>query len=729
MCLTWTIVPGQSTPPVKESVKNKPLKIGLVLSGGGAWGIAHVGVIEWLEEHRIPVHYITGTSMGGLVGAVYSMGMPVGEMRPFLKSLNWDELLSARPSFDQLAFRRKEDLRSYQIGLEMGYRKGLSLPIGVSSAHYLGMLFDRIALPYSGLSSFDQLPIPFRCVATDFLEAKPVTLKDGPLSSAMRATMSIPGVFPPVERNGMVLVDGGMLNNIPTDVMKEFSPDVIIAVDVGARLGDNQAAASLIGIVGQSLSVMMIENARRNLRLADIIISPELGNLGTLDFTKIEETADIGYRSAEQKAAILTRFSVDQAEWQEYLAQRKVRIRTTTPVPDSIHITGVTGEKQEALADQLEKFSGRQLNDRELESTLTRITGQGRYQSLDYNLVPNPDNPDKASLEIRAIEKTHAPPTIHTAFEIDGSDINAINFTIGTRVTLYDVGGYGSEWRNDVRIGFGNLIATEYFRPIGENGFFIAPRALYRRDRQNIFIRGSRFADYEADRLGAGFDAGILSMRNELRFGYEYTRVSARSRTGLTALPAITGNVNLARLRWAFDGQNSPTIPTRGLHLSAEGRWFLGTPEGENNIKQAELRGSYFQPVTTIGSLFIATSAGTSFNKNSPFFQEYRIGGPFRYGALDRDEMRVDHYALATLGYLHKLYQLPSLVGGKVYAGGWIDQLYTSGGLTATFDSQRFRTAGSIGLVMDSKVGPFSIVGSYGEGGRGKIYFALGRFF
>ncbi|MBK8316888.1 MAG: patatin-like phospholipase family protein [Acidobacteria bacterium] len=187
----------------------KRLKIGLVLSGGGARGVAHVGVLEWMEQHRIPVDYLAGASMGGLVGGIYAMGMPVSEMRPFLRSLNWDELFSSGPAFDQIAFRRKEDKRSFQVGIEMGYRQGLSLPLGVSSAHYIGLLFDRLTLPYSDMKSFDDLPIPYRCVATDFLKARTLVLKDGSLGSALRATMSIPGVFPPVQRDGTVLVDGG----------------------------------------------------------------------------------------------------------------------------------------------------------------------------------------------------------------------------------------------------------------------------------------------------------------------------------------------------------------------------------------------------------------------------------------------------------------------------------------------------------------------------------------
>ncbi len=729
ICL-FTLLDGKAFPQnASPEPQSKPLKVGLVLSGGGARGIAHIGVLEWFEQHRIPVHFIAGTSMGGLVGALYATGMSPREMRDFLKKQNWDELLSAGTSFEKLSFRRKEDKRNFQSGLEIGLRKGVSLPLGISSAHYIGLLMDRVALPYYDLKSFDELPIPFRCVATDFLKAQPVVLKDGSFASAMRATMSIPGVFPPVERDGKTLVDGGLLNNIPTDVVREFKPDVVIVVDVGTKLGDLESIGSLVGILQQSLTVMTIDNDRRNLRLADIVIAPELGELSLLDFTPVDDIANIGLQAAEQKSAVLSRFALGDGEWQQHLTERRAKIRTKIPIPQGVEITGVSAEAQASLRNRLEVHAAELLNTERLENDLTKITGQGRYASLDYGFIPNKLNPGGSLLEIRVREKPHAPPIILPSVEIDGSDVNAINFTIGARVTLFDVGAYGSEWRIDAKLGFGNLFATEYFKPIGERGLFVAPRATYRRDRQGIFTGTLRLAEYEADRIGVGGDIGLLTERSELRLGYEYTRVTARTSTGAAELPSLDGNLNSVRIRWTFDGQDSPIIPTRGLRLTAENRFYFSAPGATESFPQAEIRSSYFHPLSSQGSLFFAGSAGTAFGKEASPIQQFLLGGPFRFGALNRDELRVNQYFLATGGYLHKISQLPSLAGGNIYAGAWFDQLGASGGFTSQFDSQRFRAAMSIGVVMNTVVGPFSIVGTRGEGGRGKIYFSLGRFF
>ncbi|MBP6821159.1 MAG: patatin-like phospholipase family protein [Acidobacteria bacterium] len=726
LCLLSLTPFGTSAQTQTSLQQPRPLKIGLVLSGGGARGVAHIGVLEWFEQNHIPVHFVAGTSMGGLVGAFYSMGASPAEMRQLIKDQNWTELLSSGPSFEKLSFRRKQDKRDYQSGLEIGLRKGVSLPLGISSAHYIGLLIDRLALPYYDLKSFDDLPIPFRCVATDFLAAKPVVMKDGSLASAMRATMSIPGVFPPVERDGKVLVDGGLVNNIPTDVIREFQPDVVIAVDTGTPLGDMQAIASIVGILQQSVTVMTINNDRQNLRLADIIIAPDLGNISALDFIGLDNIADVGFKAAAAKTAVLSRFALNDADWQQHLAERQAKRRTAIPTPTDLQIAGVEADAEKALRRRLNADAGKPLDTKKLENDLTVITGQGRYEGFNYGLKAENH---KTILEIRPREKSHAPPAIAPGVEVDGSEVNAINFTIGARATFFDVGSYGAELRIDAKVGFGNLFATEYFKPLGERGFFVAPRATYRRDRQGIFAGRNRLAEYQADRFSAGGDFGFLRGSSELRVGYEYTQVLAKASTGSLELPAFDGNFNVARIRWAFDKQDSATVPTRGLRMTAEARWYFSAPNVKDDFPQGETRVSFFVPLSSQGSMFLAGAAGTALGREVPPIQQFLLGGPFRFGAYSRDELRVNQYFLATGGYLHKINELPSLIGGNIYVGAWFDQLGASGGFTSQFDSQRYRAAMSLGLVMDTKVGPFSIVGSRGEGGRGKIYFSLGRFF
>ncbi len=701
-------------------------RIGLVLSGGGARGLAHIGVLEWFEAHRIPVDYVSGTSMGGLVGGMYSMGMSPSEMRAFMKGINWKETLGEGPTYEQSAFRRKEDRNTYQVGFELGLRNGVNLPTGLSSAHYIGLLIDRVTLPYSTVENFDELPIPYRCVATDFLKAQPVTLRSGPLSTAMRATMSIPGLFPPVERDGKVLVDGALLNNIPTTAMREMKPDIVIAVDVGTPLGDMKTISSFFGIVQQSLTVMTIENDRRNLRLADIIIAPELNNLGLLDFSAIDKTADLGAAAAAEKAVVLEKFALGELDWREHLAAREARMRKAAPVPTALEIAGARSTDEDLIREKVEGMVGKPLDPVKLEPELTKVTGLGRYDSLGYGIGPSKRDPSVTVLTIRAKEKAYAPPTMNFALEIDGSDVNDINFTVGSRLTLYDVGGYGGEVRADVKLGFRTQFGLEYYRPLGGHGWFFAPRAAYRRERQNVFSADRRVAEYQGNQGGIGFDLGYTGSRHEWRFGYEFGRSTARVRAGDPSFfPDFRGRYGVARARFAFDGQDSGTVPSRGVRLTAEGRWFFDYPGAPQSYPQVEAKFSGFKPFRENGSLFLIAAGGSSFNRTAGPAQQFVVGGPFRLGAYDREEFRGSHYFLGTVGYLKNVSQLPPLLGGKVYAGGW----YDIGGAFADVLNPRHRQGLSGGFVIDTKLGPFSLVGSVGEGGRGKIYFAFGKFF
>ena len=564
-----------------DSAQNqqKRLKLGLVLSGGGARGLAHIGVLKWLEEHRVPVDYLAGTSMGGLVGGMYSMGMTPDEMTSFIKGINWEEAFASVPKYEDLPFRRKEDRRTYQVALQLGAKHGISLPTGLSTGQYIDAMIARVTLPYSNIATFDDLPIPYRCMATDFLDGKPVTMKDGSLATAMRATMSIPGVFPPVDRDGKVLVDGYLLNNIPTDAMREMKPDIVVAVDVGTPLGDLKAIQSFGGILGQANIIMTLDSDRRNLRLADVIIAPELGDHSTLNFSRIDEVIALGYQGAGSKAAILEKFSLDDATWQQYLSARKAKTLAAVSVPDEIQITGVNEKAQGIIRAKLERFAGKPLDTKDLETVLTRTAAEGRYQSLVYRMTKSQSDPNRNVLVVTVKEKSYAPPTVDFSIAMEASDIDDLHFSVGTRFTLFDVGKYGSEWRNDFRIGYRSLLASEYLYPLGQKGLFAAPRAYFSRGIENIFSsEGARTADYQANRSGIGMDLGFRTRRSELRTGYEIGRFNADVHTGTPEITSVSGKVSLARVRWAFDSADSATIPSRGLRFSTEGRWVMDAP-------------------------------------------------------------------------------------------------------------------------------------------------------
>ena len=243
---------AQAQAPNQPAKPARP-RIGLVLSGGSALGLAHVGVLQWLEEHRIPVAYVGGTSMGGLVGGLFATGHDTAEMKEFVRSIDWSSVFNPAPPFRELAFRRKEDRRDFPNKLQLGLKKGIRLPTSIASGHEVGLVLSRFAAPYSEYRSFDDLPTPFRCVATNLVNGEQVVFKQGSLPIALRATMSLPAIFAPLQVDDMVLADGGMLNNLPVDVVKAMGADMIIAVALVDPEAKKESLESLLGVAKRSI--------------------------------------------------------------------------------------------------------------------------------------------------------------------------------------------------------------------------------------------------------------------------------------------------------------------------------------------------------------------------------------------------------------------------------------------------------------------------------------------
>src|SRR5215471_2788826 len=319
---------GQDLPQHSRAVVASHPKIGLVLEGGSALGLAHIGVISWLEEHRIPISYIAGTSMGGLVGGMYATGESPVEMHELVDNIHWGEVLRGGTPFRILNYRRKEDKRDYPNDLEFGLKHGIRFPEGFNAGHEVGLILDRIALPYSDIKSFDELPIPFACVATDLLSGKEYVFRKGSLATALRSTMSLPGIFTPVRTEGHIFADGGILNNLPTDVAKAMGADIIIAVHLQVREFVAAESLSSFGVLGRSLSVVVATTELRGMERADILITVDLSNYDSLDYEKSKEMSKLGYEATQSKAAILNTLSVDDETWQRYVAERQSRVRT-----------------------------------------------------------------------------------------------------------------------------------------------------------------------------------------------------------------------------------------------------------------------------------------------------------------------------------------------------------------------------------------------------------------
>lgn len=709
-------------------------KIGVALSGGGARGFAHIGVLRWFEEHRIPIDYVAGTSMGGLIGGLYATGMSPQQLEDLSRQIDWNELLRPVPPYSSLSFRRKEDRREFPNHLELGLNGGVKIPPGLNSGHAIGLLFDRLTLPYSTVQNFDDLPIPFRCIATDMVQAKQVVLSHGPLASALQATMAIPGVFSPIELDGSVFVsDGGLLKNIPTDTAEDMGADVVIAVDIGTPLGNKESLQTLTGVLSQTISVMMEESTRRSLDpklhpKLKTVISPPLGTYKTFDFSESEQIVALGYQGAEKKAAELLPYSLSEAEWNEYIEKRRSRIRTEVPVPEFVEVTGIPTARGDVLRKDLAKFSGKPLSTDALEASLNSVWGHGQYAGVGYSLI---EKNGQTGLLIFAREKGYAPPVLNIGLSLNNTETDVFDFSLQGRATFYDLLFSDSEARLDASIGSHMFLGGEYYKRLFRTSFFVAPYAAAEKTKTGLFSGGTEIAQYEIKNNRIGIDFGYsFGSISEVRLGYQIANASANLEIGDPVLPNVSGKYSVARLLWQVDSTDSAVIPTHGVRAQAIAKWIFDSPtppglDVDSEVGQAAARGSIFLPAGAKNTIVLAGEGGSSFGYKPAPIDQFTIGGLLHVSGLSRNEFRGNHVLYYNLMYLRKVGSLPPILGEKISIGGW----YEGGSAFNDWDQKKFYQGLSAGMIVETLLGPIFVGGSWAEGGRSNFFFAIGRLF
>lgn len=703
-------------------------RVGLALSGGGAFGLAEIGVIQWMEENHIPVDRIAGTSMGSIIGSMYATGMSPEEMKLFAEKVDWDEAFLPAPGYSQISYRRKQDRRDFQINTPLGLKHGLSGPNGFNPGQGVQLLLDRIAFPQSQITSFDNLPIPFRCVATDMENGDVVVLHDGPLAQAVRASMAIPGVFTPVNVDGRVLADGGMVQNIPVETVRSMDSDVVIAVELHLPPGDIAELESLSGVLTRALDVMITQNERRSLALADFKISVEMKGYSVGAYDRVDDLIALGYKTAAELSDGLKRYAIqDPVEWQQYLDQRNARKRTPISKVDAIVVTGTDSDRSRRIEKELAKETRGPLDLHALGTQLTRIAGRGQFDDLGYEGFVQNGVP---SLRITAHEKTYGPPFVDLAVNVNGSGVAAFDFSAGTRITFMDIAHRGGEWRNDLLFGSSNLASSEYYQPIAGSRFFVAPFVFASKYARNSFSGLTRVAVFGDERAGGGFDIGYDSgRRSEFRLGYEIFAGKLSPLIGATGLPIVAGTTGTVRARYVWDGQDSPAVPSSGTRVMLTLSRTLQSPALPGPISQLDVHTSTFLPLSDKSSIFFVASAGTTFRGTTGPFQVFTLGGPFHLGAYLPNEFLGNHYAYSSLGFRREFYRLPTFVGKKVYWGGWYEAGTAFGTTSISSGSVVVRGTANIGVIADTIVGPIALAASASPTGQTRVNFSIGEIF
>jgi NTE family protein len=700
-------------------------KIGLVLEGGGALGLAHIGVLQWLYQHHVPVDLVAGTSMGGLVGGFYATGRSPDQIQQLIQNVNWDQALSGQLPFRDLSYRRKEDEVEFPTRIEFGLRHGVQLPAGFNAGQEVSFILDRVTLAYSEIESFNDLPTPFACVATELNTGREYVFHDGSLSLALRATMSLPGIFTPVRSGNNLYADGGLLNNLPVDVAKNMGAQLTIAIYLQADSFNAQQPLNTFSVLGQSLSVMIAANELKSMQMADVLVTVPLQKYDALDYDKAAEIIHLGYEAAEGKSAILSKLAVDDSAWTQYVEQREGRTRQS-PVPQFIAVTGTSPHLESRIQRRLSPDVGKPVDNVNLEQQFTRIAGTGRFASLSYGLT---EKDGKPGLLVTVLEKSYSPPIVRPLIIIDGTNYNQVLFSVGARITFLDWGSFGSELRNDVVAGSIYRLSSEYYHPFTPSTrFFIAPQVALDTEKFYFYFDNHIDSQYRKRQFGGALDVGYtFGAHAEARVGYQSAYQRYSPVIGDTVIyPVQSGRIGVSRFHYNLNLTDDPVLPMRGISATYRGEWWDANTGTRKPFPLTELRTRFLFPLNTKSSAYLTASGGSTLGFDNTGIPPFSLGGGVQLSAFGENELITNQYYLFQTGYIRTLAKLPPFLGDTIS----LLTTYEAGKTFFLPDEPSVPMDGVVGIVIKTAVGPFEIAGAAGNGkDHRKVFFQLGRLF
>ena len=821
-----------ATPPAKAFARPR---IGLALGGGGALGLSEVGVLQWFEEHHIPVDVIAGTSMGCMVSALYATGRTPDQVKNVVNDRVFTSVFSFSNAYTSRSFRRRQDSRDLPNALTIGLHHGVSFRNAVLTDQGLNAFLDREFLRYDDQTDFNTLPIPLRCVSTDLNDAVPVTFARGSIPDAVRASVALPGIFQPFEMNGHEYVDGGVLENLPTRQVHEMQPDVVLAVSLPLLPVSQGELGSILGVLGRSFSVGIEAAEREQRKKADVVIIPDLKGFSATDYLKVGPLSERGYQAAESHREELLKYAISDADWAAYIAHRASLVRGPAGPVLRVRVTAPDHSATIAVQRLFAPLVNQPVDTIKIEALLDQVRADGAFEA-DYTIgyetpqqfaaqaagkapvpadavpvapqtapveqaanakqtepqapgAPNPKvgtaptsnqpgvivNADRpgapglaatreatpeslADISARPIilvtvaRKKTGPPFLLAGVNIQSQTTAFTRATIEGIVLDQDLGGYGSELRSDVKLGYVTEFASEYFRPVLTNGagdrvLFVSPQGDFLRKPYPIYVGLTNVSNRQLQMTSGGVDVGFTNQRTqEVRAGIDFEHLSWTTTIGSDGLPNQFGNAQRARIRYNYDTQDRALVPQFGLHAIVDaGYLFTNINRPFNNQSAPLLDGKLsfahrfsLRPVApTDGKparadpnrghevFAIATEGGTLFNRNiaEPF--RYTLGGPLRLSASAIDQYRGTDYWLIEPAILRRIAQLPSPLGQAIYLGLGVEagQIYAPGVRTLTREDAYF------GIVAETPLGAITLAPAIGSNGERKFIFTLGKLF
>ena len=718
-----------AVPPASaQAPEVKRPRICLVLSGGGARGAAHVGVLKVLDELRVPIDCVAGTSMGSIVGGAFASGITVAEMEQTLGEMSTDRLFEEKPPRRERSIRRKADDFTILFTPEIGFRDGqFLLPKGIVSGVQLETVLRALAKA-QGYRKFDELQIPFRAVATDLVTGKPVVFSQGELANVMRASMSVPGLIDPVEIDGKLLVDGGLTDNLPVNVARAMGADIVIAVNLGTPLMKREELSSIFGVTGQMINILTEQNVQASLaslKPTDILILPELGDFSAGDFDHLLKTIPIGEAAARKVADRLSKLSLPPAEYAA-LRQRQLAVAPSDLRPvDEIRFPGLTRVNPAVLEAEMETRPGQPIDQRTLDRDMQRIYGTDDFEHVNYRII---EETGKRVLSVSAIEKSWGPNYLRFGLGLSSDFKGDAYYNLLASYRKTWLNSLGAEWRTDLQVGRTSRALTEFYQPLDiRQYFFVAPYAEVERRELPIFNNDQRLAIFDLRYERVGLDFGSQFTRyGELRLGVLYGDVRASVDTGPSALEPDPNKVNQGafRGRLFFDQLDNANFPRSGYGGRLEVfNSTTGLGATQNYTKwslDGQAAHSFGDHTFNLGLRFGGKIGGDPI----PGYDQFNWGGFLQQSGYRTGALLGESIQFGRLVYFNRLARftlIPGIYAGVSLEAGRVGTPFIPGNQTGTLLS----AAAFFGL--DSPIGPVYLGYGRTESGFSSFYFYLGR--
>lgn len=703
-------------------------KVGLVLGGGGARGGAHIGVLEVLEELRIPFDCIAGTSMGALVGGAYAAGIDPAQMRERIGATDWGAIFDDSAGRDEVRLRRKQFDDRFFSALEFGVTEGgLRYREGAVAGQKIKLFFNSLVRSDLGERSIEELALPLTLIATDIGSGERVAMRSGNLTSAMRGSMSVPGVMAPIVRDGRKLVDGGLVDNVPIqEVRDRCGAESVIAINVGSPMLKPEDVGGLVSVVGQMVNLLTEQNVTRSLALigpSDVYMRPELGDITAASFERQIEAAGIGRKTALAAAEKLKRFSVSPAEYAAWRSRLRLATPTTLAKIDAVEVAPTRYVNNEAVRAAISQKPGEPVDVAALDRDLIRIYSAGDLQTIDYSIL---SERDKRILRVTPVEKPLGPDFLRFGLNLYSDFRGDARYNVRALYRRSWLNPLGGEWVAALQIGSEQRLFTDFYQPLDPRQLGFARGYFdYLNATVPLFLNGEQLADLKAVHWRGGAEAGFnLGVLGRAALGWEERKAKGSVETGPQLIPDVADRAGGPHFSLNIDTYDFAFFPTRGYKVDAE---MFDARRVSGDISKYGAAEIKMGGAWTLGDVILVGRAeyGKSTHGTLPLTDLFTLGGPRHLSGFGTGQIRGDDYTYGSFEAQYKLTKPIPLLGLQLIAGvqaeaGRMKKLVTEPTLTG------WQNSFGAYLATNSAFGPMYLGFSDSKNGKGRFYFFIG---